>query len=91
MSAAPKMCENPCETCAKEGLPLLLTRYALMPSEAQAPKLADQLDSPDLQKVPLGDTAHYGLRLLRSGYVYVFDEKRKAANPNYVGHVILLR
>lgn len=76
MSQAPAMCENPCETCAKEGLPLLLTRYALMPSEAKAPKLAGQLDAPDLQKVPLGSTAHYGLRLLRSGYVYVFDEKR---------------
>lgn len=76
MSQAPSMCENPCETCAKEGLPLLLTRYALMPSEAKAPKLAGQLDAPDLQKVPLGSTAHYGLRLLRSGYVYVFDEKR---------------
>lgn len=76
MSQAPSMCENPCETCAKEGLPLLLTRYALMPSEARAPKLAGQLDSPDLNKVPLGSTAHYGLRLLRSGYVYVFDEKR---------------
>lgn len=74
MSQAPSMCENPCETCAKEGLPLLLTRYALMPSEARAPKLAGQLDSPDLKKVPLGNTAHYGLRLLRSGYVYVFDE-----------------
>ena len=84
MSAAPKMCENPCETCAKEGLPLLLTRYALMPSEAQAPKLADQLDSPDLQKVPLGDTAHYGLRLLRSGYVYVFDEKRNHWDEYFV-------
>lgn len=76
MSPAPSMCENPCETCAKEGLPLLLTRYALMPSEARAPKLTGQLDSPDLKKVPLGNTAHYGLRLLRSGYVYVFDEKR---------------
>lgn len=76
MSQAPSMCENPCETCAKEGLPLLLTRYALMPSEARAPKLAGLLDSPDLKKVPLGSTAHYGVRLLRSGYVYVFDEKR---------------
>lgn len=76
MSQAPTMCENPCETCAKEGLPLLLSRYALMPSEARAPKLVGQLDSPVLKKVMLGNTAHYGLRLLRSGYVYVFDEKR---------------
>ena len=77
MSAAPTMCQNPCETCAKAGLPILLTRYALMPKEINAPKLAGNLDAADLKKVPLGSSAHYGLRLLRSGYVYVFDEKRK--------------
>ena len=84
MSQAPTMCENPCETCSKEGLPLLLTRYALMPSEAKAPKLTGKLDSPDLQKVPLGSTSHYGLRLLRSGYVYVFDEKRNHWDEYFV-------
>lgn len=77
MSAAPQMCENPCETCAKEGLPLLLTRYALMPAKTGAPKLSGTLAASELSKVPLGATAHYGLRLLRSGYVYVFDEARK--------------
>jgi hypothetical protein len=58
MSAAPSLCENPCETCAKEGLPLLLTRYALMPSEISAPRLTAQLNSPELAKVPLGNGAH---------------------------------
>ena len=76
MSAAPTLCDNPCETCAKEGLPLLLTRYALMPSQIGAPRLTGHLDSAELAKVPLGNSAHYGLRLLRSGYVYVFDEAR---------------
>ena len=84
MSQAPSMCSNPCETCAKEGLPILLTRYALLPSEANAPKLTGQLVSPELQKVPLGSTAHYGLRLLRSGYVYVFDEKRNHWDEYFV-------
>ncbi len=84
MSAAPQMCENPCETCAKEGLPLLLTRYALMPAETGAPKLGSTLIAPELNKVPLGDTAHYGLRLLRSGYVYVFDEARKHWDEYFV-------
>lgn len=84
MSAAPKMCENPCETCAKEGLPLLLTRYALMPKETGAPALAGQLQDPDLAKVPLGQGAHYGLRLLRSGYVYVYDEARKHFDEYFV-------
>lgn len=84
MSVAPKMCQNPCETCAKEGLPLLLTRYALMPNEINAPKLAGNLDAADLKKVPLGNGAHYGLRLLRSGYVYVFDEKRNLWDEYFV-------
>jgi hypothetical protein len=84
MSAAPKMCENPCETCAKEGLPLLLTRYALMPKETGAPVLTGHLQDPDLTKVPLGQGAHYGLRLLRSGYVYVYDEARKHFDEYFV-------
>ena len=84
MSVAPKMCENPCETCAKEGLPLLLTRYALMPKETGAPTLTGQLQDPDLAKVPLGQGAHYGLRLLRSGYVYVYDEARKHFDEYFV-------
>lgn len=84
MSAAPKMCENPCETCAKEGLPLLLTRYALMPKETGAPSLTGHLQDPDLTKVPLGQGAHYGLRLLRSGYVYVYDEARKHFDEYFV-------
>ena len=84
MSSAAKMCSNPCETCAKEGLPLLLTRYALMPAELNAPVLSGQLVSPELGKVPLGETAHYGLRLLRSGYVYVFDENRSHWDAYFV-------
>ena len=84
MITAPKMCENPCETCAKKGLPLLLTRYALMPKETGAPVLSGKLKDPDLDKVPLGGHAHYGLRLLRSGYVYVFDEKHSLLDEYFV-------
>lgn len=84
MSAAPKMCENPCDTCAKAGLPLLLTRYALMPAETGAPKLSGELDCVELKNIPLGQGAHYGLRLLRSGYVYVHDEARKRWDEYFV-------
>lgn len=84
MSAIPPKCENPCETCAKEGLPLLLTRYALMPGETGAPRLSGTLDDPALHLVPLGQGAHYGLRLLRSGYVYVYDEARKHFDEYFV-------
>jgi hypothetical protein len=84
MSQAPAMCSNPCETCAKEGLPLLLTRYALLPSETRAPRLSGNLDAEELKQVALGSTEHYGLRLLRSGYVYVFDEKRNHWSEYFV-------
>lgn len=84
MSATPQLCENPCETCAKEGLPLLLTRYALMPKETGAPMLTGHMQDLDLTKVPLGEGAHYGLRLLRSGYVYVYDEARKHWDEYFV-------
>ncbi|WP_066267924.1 T6SS effector BTH_I2691 family protein [Hydrogenophaga palleronii] len=84
MSSKPQICDNPCETCAKPGLPILLTRYALMPNDVHAPRLSGPMDSADLKAVPLGSTAHYGLRLLRSGYVYVFDEKRNHWDEYFV-------
>ena len=85
MSAVPaKLCESPCETCVKQGLPLLLTRYALMPIEAKAPRLSGNLGAPELKSVPLGKSEHYGLRLLRSGYVYVYDEARKHWDEYFV-------
>ena len=79
-----KMCDNPCETCQKEGLPLLLTRYAVFPNEAGAPHLSGQLDDATLKSITLGKNAHYGLRLLRSGYVYVHDEARKLWDEYFV-------
>lgn len=84
MSAPPALCETPCETCAKEGLPLLLARYALMPADAQAPRVSGHLAPPELTQVGLGASAHYGLRLLRSGYVYVYDEARKRWDEYFV-------
>jgi hypothetical protein len=69
------MCANPCDTCEKKGLPLLLTRYAILPREAGAPALSGNLNDKTLASIPLGGNAAYGLRLLRSGYVYVYDER----------------
>lgn len=74
MSAA-KMCTNPCDTCEKKGLPLLLTRYAIFSKEADAPALSGKLNDKILAEIPLGAEAAYGLRLLRSGYVYVYDAR----------------
>lgn len=78
------MCATPCETCKKEGLPLLLTRYAVHTKEAGSPSLNGQLGGATLAAIPLGSHAQYGLRLLRSGYVYVFDEARKHWDEYFV-------
>ncbi len=83
MSTA-KMCETPCETCKKEGLPLLLTRYAVHTTETKAPALSGTLGGGQLSAIPLGTHAQYGLRLLRSGYVYVHDEARKHWDEYFV-------
>lgn len=79
-----QMCATPCETCKKEGLPLLLTRYAVHTKETQAPVLTGQLGGGALASIPLGKHAQYGLRLLRSGYVYVYDEARKHWDEYFV-------
>ncbi|UCV30279.1 T6SS effector BTH_I2691 family protein [Ferribacterium limneticum] len=79
-----QMCANPCETCKKEGLPLLLTRYAVHAKESQAPVLTGQLGGGALASIPVGKHAQYGLRLLRSGYVYVYDEARKHWDEYFV-------
>ena len=79
-----QMCSTPCETCKKEGLPLLLARYAVHTSETKAPTLTGKLGGAALDAIPLGSHAQYGLRLLRSGYVYVFDEARKHWDEYFV-------
>lgn len=83
MSTPPQTCETPCETCAKQGLPILLTRYAVLApppapnlGEDVLPAVSGTFHNDELAAIPLGAGAYYGLRLLRSGYVYVFDEAR---------------
>lgn len=60
-----------CEFCDKKGLPLLLVRDAIAAAGSSAPL------SPALP-IELGaSAAYYTKRLLRSGYVNVYDEARK--------------
>jgi hypothetical protein len=75
MSVKLKLCDNPCDTCDKKGLPILLTRYAIAPADSGAPQLKGTLGGAEINGVPLGAKAHYTLRLVRSGYVYVYDER----------------
>jgi len=63
--------QTKCEFCDKRGLPILLVRDAVAPAGEGAP-LAPSLP------IELSPTAaHYTKRLLRSGYVNVFDEARR--------------
>jgi hypothetical protein len=67
-----------CEFCDKRGLPLLLVRDAIAPAGAGAP-LAEQLP------IALDPrAAHYTKRILRSGYVNVYDEARKRWETYFV-------
>jgi hypothetical protein len=73
-----KHIEPGCEFCDKRGLPLLIARYALAPAAAGAPKtrVFDTGSSKPLL-APDPKLAHYTRRLLRPGYLYVYDEKRQ--------------
>ena len=73
--------DSTCEFCDKRGLPVLVTRFAVatsdsgsptnpaLPADAKGPTKADPAD--------LGTGAHYTTRLLRSGYLYTYDEARR--------------
>jgi hypothetical protein len=60
-----------CEFCDKRGLPLLLVRDAVAPSKSGAPV------APSLPIELAASAAHYTKRLIRKGYVNVFDEARR--------------
>lgn len=67
-----------CEFCDKRGVPILPLRYAVVPAGAGAP----QATGPSIA-LP-GQAAHYTRRLLRSGYLYVYDEARDRWEAYYV-------
>jgi hypothetical protein len=68
-----------CEFCEKSGLAILPVRAAVMRPDSGAPRLPVALlpvDAGDGKKLPLeGPAAAYTARTLRSGYLYVYDER----------------
>ena len=66
------------------GLPIMPLRYAVLKNESAIPALDADLSIPQLNERPLGDSARYGVRLLRPGYLYVYDEARSELKGYYV-------
>lgn len=69
-----------CPNCITFGFPILLARYAVARADQEVRRPAPALVAPfgaGVQEIalPAGD-AHYTLRLLRSGYVYAYNEAR---------------
>lgn len=73
-----------CEFCDKRGLPLLLVRDAVAPSGSGVPAAK----GPSIA-LP-STTAYYTKRLLRSGYVNVYDEARRRWDCYFVTPEALL-
>lgn len=69
-----------CPNCTKAGLPLLPLRYSIACNDAEvkirAPELAEPFGE-GVTEIPLPEElARYTLRMLRAGFLYVFNEKR---------------
>lgn len=69
-----------CRICDQKGLPILPLRYAVARADVPAAERAPRLAAPfgaSVQDITLpAAAAHYTLRLLRSGHLYVFNEVR---------------
>ncbi|AIT19234.1 hypothetical protein BTN_2404 [Burkholderia thailandensis E254] len=86
-SAGSSLPPTVCQFCDKKGLPILPLRYAVARQDkGNAPALKAPFSAIDkkkehgkeLSKFDLpADLAHYTTRLLRPGYLYVYDEARK--------------
>ncbi|WP_233233153.1 T6SS effector BTH_I2691 family protein [Bordetella sp. LUAb4] len=69
------------------GLPIFPVRYAVLRNNANSPAaLSGDLAYPGLaeKERQLGSAARYGVRLLRPGYLYVYDEAGKKLDGYFV-------
>jgi len=60
-----------CDLCNRTGLAILPVRASVVRASSKAPKLPASLQ-PNIQ---LGNLASYTARLMRAGFIYVFDER----------------
>ena len=66
-----------CPFCDKQGLPILPVRYAVARTDlGNAPSLPPAFGAGVADIALPSETAKYTLRLLRTGYLYVYDEHR---------------
>ena len=69
---------NGCEFCHNKGVPILPVRYAAYPTAPVRPPammMPKAPTAPTPEGYPALDAHHYTLRLLRPGYLYLFDER----------------
>ncbi|CAB3649695.1 T6SS effector BTH_I2691 family protein [Achromobacter pestifer] len=76
-------CEEDCPF-HRVGLPIMPLRYAVLPNNDMFAPLTGDFEGIELVDKPLGQGARYGVRLLRTGYLYVYDEARRELKGYYV-------
>ncbi|WP_157957546.1 T6SS effector BTH_I2691 family protein [Salinicola halophyticus] len=72
-----------CRVCQRSGLPILPLRYAVTRTDGgdqaghpPGPEIHGPLIDETVSEINLPDGQHYTMRLLREGYLYVFNELR---------------
>lgn len=70
-----------CDVCKRSGLPILPLRYAITRTDGEdvssypaGPEVPSSLMDDSLSAIPLPKGQRYTMRLLREGFLYVFDE-----------------
>jgi len=67
-----------CKKCNRKGLPILLTRYAIAPTDSGAPEVNGPfkvVKDKDENIIKLDSNTVYTQRLPRAGYIYVYDSE----------------
>jgi hypothetical protein len=68
-----------CNFCGGGGLPILPVRYAVARSDAPSndvPEVPEELKDEAVSRISLPDGQHYTLRLLREGFLYLYNAAR---------------